>query len=410
MKLWPGAARRRPAPLGEPVKLLQFMTLFAIGGTERQVMNLARGLEPSRFDVHFACLKRVGQFIEEIERSGRPLTEYRVNRLYGGNTWRRQLQFARDLRRRGIDLVQTYGFWTNVFGIPAARLAGTPVVLAGIRDTCDHITPTQRWVQRLACRLADGIIVNAEAIKQRLAADGYDPERITVINNGIDVEPFKRPRARGRVRGELNLPADAPLIAVLARVTPVKGIEYFLEAAVTVSRRFPAARFLIVGETTFGDLKNPYKEKMERYAASLGIADRVTITGFRADVPELLAELSVSVLPCVLNEGLSNSVLESMAAGVPVVATTVGGNPEAIEDGVTGLLVPPRDSGALARAISSVLADKELAARLVGAARSHVTERFSTEQMVRRTEHFYLAMLDKKARDGAIREPIQGTS
>ena len=382
------------------IKVLQFPTLFAIGGTERQVMNLARGLDPARFEVHFACLKRMGQFVGEIERSGRPLTEYPVDRLYGARTWRRQAQFASDLRRRGIDLVQTYGFWTNVFGIPAARLAGTPVVLGAIRDNSDHLTAAQRRVQRMACRLADGLVVNADSIKRGLAQEGFDPERIAVIRNGIDLEPFRRPRESNRLRGELGLPPDAPVVAMFARLAPVKGIEYFLEAARIVTQSFPAARFLVVGEArTIRDgvvVANPYAQELEGLAERLGLRRRVLFTGVREDVPALLAEVTVAVSPS-LNEGLSNSVLEAMAAGAAVVATTVGGSAEAVEDGVTGLLVPPRDPHALARAIGTVLADPALASRFGGAARERVTRRFSIEEMVRQTSRLYSALLAERA-------------
>jgi L-malate glycosyltransferase len=391
---------RPAAPSGEAVKLLQFLTLLAIGGTERQVMNLALGLDPSRFDVHFGCLNRLGDFREEIERSGMPLSEYRIHRLFGPDAVRRQFQFARDLRRERIQVVHTYGFWSNVFAIPAARMAGVPLVVAAIRDTCDDITPAQRCVQRLACRLADAIVVNAEAIKHRLTRDGYRSERIVVIHNGVDLSRFSRPHEPGRLRRELGLSLDAPLVAVFARLTPVKGIEYFLEAAASVAQRFPETRFLVVGEGRIiqdgARVSGPYERELKAYAARLGLGERALFTGLRLDVPQLLKEITVSVLPSVRNEGLSNSLLESMAAGVPVVATTNGGNPEAVADGITGLLVPSRDSGALSQAICTLLEDQELAARLGRAGHQRVVERFSDEQMIRRTGQLYLQMLARK--------------
>jgi glycosyltransferase involved in cell wall biosynthesis len=375
------------------------LTLLAIGGTERQVLSLALGLDPSRFDVHFGCLNRVGDLREAIERSGKPLAEYGIDRLYGPHALRRQLQFARDLRRDRIQVVHTYGFWSNVFAIPPARLAGVPLVVAAIRDTCDELTPAQRGVQRLACRLADAIVVNAEAIKERLTRDGYGSERIVVIPNGVDLSRFGRAHDPGGLHRELGLSPDAPLVAVFARLTPVKGIEYFLEAAASVTTRFPEARFLVVGEgrDMLDGVRVPgsYERDMKAHAARLGLGARVVFTGLRQDVPEMLKEVTVSVLPS-LHEGLSNAVLESMAAGVPVVATTTGGIPEAVADGVTGLLVPPRDSGALAQAIGRLLGDRVRAARLGQAGRQRVIDRFSNEQMVGRTERFYLERLARK--------------
>lgn len=385
-----------------PVRVLQFVTVFAMGGTERQVVNLAQGFDRSRFDPHFACFKLWGDFLPDIKATGGPLAEYPVNRLYGRNTMRQQLRFGRDLRRGRVDIVHTYGFYANVFAIPAARLAGASAIVASIRDTGDHLTPNQRLIQRLACRLADAILVNAEAVKRRLVGDGYDGRRITVIGNGIALARFGSKDGDGRCRRrEMGFSPVSPLVAVFSRLDRRKGLEHFLEAAASVGARFPEARFAVVGETRERRggvvVEGSYKHELETLAARLGIGDRVVFTGFRGDVPELLSEVAVSVLPS-LSEGLSNAILESMAAGVPVVATAVGGNSEAVQEGVTGLLVPPRDAAALADAISAVLADPTLATRLGAAGRKRATECFSNERMVRNTEEFYLALLARKGR------------
>ena len=383
------------------VRLLQFVSVFAIGGTERHVVDLARGLDRTRFDLQLACFKRWGDFLADVEATRTPLAEYRIGSLYRGRTLRQQLRFVQDLRAKAVDVVHAYGFHANVFAVPAARLAGARAVVASIRDTGDHLSRAQRRVQRLACRLADAVLVNAEAVKRWLVAEGYAADRIAVIGNGVTLSRFARRRPDGRVRRELGLPAAAPLVAVFCRLNPLKGIEYFLEAAALLKGRFPHARFAVVGEGRVienGVVRDgPYKAELEAYAARLGLADRVVFTGFRLDVPEMLSEVTVSVLPS-LTEGLSNTVLESMAAGVPVVATTVGGIPEAVVDGESGLLVPPRDAAALARAIGTVLADPERAARLGGAARRRVAERFSDERMIRATESFYLSLLARKGR------------
>lgn len=396
-----------PAPGADAVRVLQFLSVFAMGGTERQVVNLAQGLDRSRFDPHFACFERWGDFLADIEAIGGPLAEYRIDRLYGGNTMRQQLRFARDLRQSRIDIVHTYGFYANVFAVPAAWLAGTRVIVASIRDIGDHLTPAQRRVQRLACRLADAILVNAEAVKRWLVRDGYDGDRITVIGNGVTLSRFVTRDGDGGRRRELGFPPEASLVAVFCRLSPLKGIEHFLEAAAIVARRFPHTRFAVVGECrVIHDgvaVEGPYKGELEAYAARLGLGDRVVFTGFRPDVPELLAEVAVSVLPS-LSEGLSNAILEAMAAGVPVVATAVGGSSEAVEHGVTGFLVPPRDPAALAGAISGLLEDRERAARLGQAGRQRVAERFSNDRMVRDTEAFYLSLLAGKRRRSKSRD------
>ncbi len=379
------------------IKLLKFVTAFAFGGTERHVVSLAQGLDPSRFELHMGCLRSAGVFVGEIRARGIPLVEYKISSLYHPNTLKEQLRLARYVRRNRIQIVHSYGLYSNVFAIPAARLGGASVVVASIRDMGDVWSSLQRHAQKFVCRLADCILVNAEAVRERLIAEGYRPEKTRVIRNGIPLSRFGAQPNGVSVREELGLPSRGPLVAMLSVLRRRKGIEYFLEAARLVSRYFQDARFLVVGDSVYKEAgyevgDSAYKRELERYAQSLGLDGHVVFTGFRRDVPALLSEVAVSVQPS-LSEGLSNVLLESMAAGVPVVATRVGGNPEVVVDGVTGLLVPPQDAGALADAICRLLANPELASRFGHAARGRVAEQFSLERMVRETEDFYLSAL-----------------
>lgn len=370
------------------VRLLEFLTFFYIGGTERQVVNLVRGLDRSRFDLHLACLGRRGQFLDEVESCEIPIAEYPTNSLYNRTSWKQRLNLARYLRDNRVNIVHSYGFYGNLFAIPAARLARTPVIIAAIRDTGDILTRAQRWAQKTVCRLADCVLVNADAIRRWLIEQGYAPDNIHVIRNGI-VLPEKPPREEAaRVRRELGVPPDAPLIGVLSRLGRLKGIEYFLEAAAAMGKRARNARFLIVGN-------GRHKQELEQCASRLRLGDRVIFTGFRLDVPAVLSALDISVLPS-LSEGLSNSLLESMAAGLPVIATNVGGSREAVEDGATGIVVRPRDSDALARAMALLLENPDLAAEFGAAGRRRIAERFSLEKMVRETEALYLRLLERK--------------
>jgi glycosyltransferase involved in cell wall biosynthesis len=344
-----------------------------------------------------ACLKRSGLFLKEIEALRIPIAEYKIHKLYNLNAFRQQLRFARNITRSGINIVHAYNFYANVFAIPAARLAGVPVIVASIRNNGDLCTPMQRRVQKFICRLAECILTNSEAIRQSLIAEGYNPEKITVIRNGIDLSRFGRQPNGSSLRREFGVPSHAPVVAMLSRFCPLKGIEYFLEAAAIVAGRFSEARFLLVGDRPIqkdgaivGDVA--YRRELESYAARLGLGRRAFFTGFRLDVPELLSEVTVSVLPS-LSEGLSNVLLESMAAGVPIVATRVGGNPEVVEDGVTGLLVPARDPSALAKSICSLLEKPEVAQRFGQSGRQRVQKHFSLERTVKDTEELYVRLM-----------------
>ncbi|MBI1735593.1 MAG: glycosyltransferase [Candidatus Rokubacteria bacterium] len=384
------------ARAGARVRLLELVTTFAVGGTEGQVATLAEGLDHDRFELHLASLRGGGELRPRMERLAHGVVDYGIENLYGRRALAQRVRLARHLRRQRVDVVHSYNFYANVFAVPAARLAGAPVVIASIRDTGAYLTPLQRRVHREVCRLADGILVNADAIRRWLVAEGYDARKISVIANGVELGLHGRPVDRARLRRELGVPAGAPLVALVSRLSRVKGIEYFVEAAAALAPRHPDARFLIVGDEACAD--PGYADELKACTRRLGVADSVVFTGFRADVPDLLSEVAVSVLPS-LTEGLSNTLLESMAAGLPVVATRVGGTPEAVEDGVTGLLVPPRDTAALARAISRTLHDGDLATRLGAAARQRATERFSVDAMIRATERLYVTMLATKRRN-----------
>jgi len=379
------------------IKLLKFLHTFEIGGTERHVVTLARKLDPDKFDLSMACFYKMGPFLQDIERRRVPLTEYEVRSLRSATAFREMLRCAVDLRRDRTQIVHTYGFYSNVFAIPAARLAGVPVVIGSIRDTLEG-PPLQRLAHKLVCRLADCILVNAEAIKERLIAEGYGGAKIHVIKNGIDLSRFAKKNEKGKVREELELPPTAPLVVVLARLSRFKGIEYFLQAAAIIARRFEEARFLIVGDLKYDPA---YRVELKREAIRLGLGNRVIFTGFRLDVADVLSEAAVSVLPCHHGEGLSNSLLESMAVGLPVVATTVGGNAEVVAEGTTGLLVPPRDPDALAHAISLLLANPETAQKFGAAGRQRVAQHFSLDRMTQATEDLYRQLLETAQRRAA---------
>jgi len=374
------------------VRVLNVVPTLMCGGTENQFMALSRQLDPSRFELEFACLRRWGPFVQELADRGIPLSEYPVATFRSVQALAQQARLVRHISRRRIQIVHAYSFYGNVFAVPPARLVA-PVVIASIRDCAPYLTPMQKRVQRYACQFADCVLVNADAVRDWLIAEGYDRSKIVVIRNGVDLTLFSgAPDPRGVRRG-LGLPHGAPLVAVVSRLTRLKGLETFLEAATLLKSSHPDARFLIIGETAPTD--SAYLEVLTRLTTAFGMADRVTFAGIRTDVPALLSSVDVSVMPS-LNEALSNVLLESMAAGAPTVATRVGGTPEALIDNVTGLLVAPGDAKGLAAAIARLLDDRPLAARLGEAARQVIVDRFSVDRMVTATEQLYLELLERK--------------
>jgi len=353
-------------------------------------MALGRSLDPNRFELEFACLRRWGAFADEIVARHIPLIECNVTSFRSLSALRQQVRLARYVTERRIDVVHTYSFYGNVFAVPPARLAGVPVVIASIRDRAPYLTPMQKRAQRWACQFADCILVNAAAVKEWLIGEGYDAAKIVIIPNGVELSRFDRVDEGSPFRG-LGIPEGAPVVLVVSRLNPLKGIESFLQAAALVAPDFPTVRFVVAGDTNPNERQ--YWSTLTSLTVRLGLTERLIFAGLRRDVPQLLSAATVSVMPS-LNEALSNVVLESMAAGAPIVATRVGGTPEAISDGVDGLLVPPGDPRAMASAIAALLRDQSRARRLGDAARQSIHERFSMERMASATAQLYEALLD----------------
>lgn len=389
------------------VKVIKTMALFGIGGTEGQALNLVKGLERPKYEVQFACLRKWGHLLDEIERLQIPVTEFRIRSLYKPHGLHQMLKFAAYLQGQGAHIMHSYNFYANVFAVPAARLAGVPVVIASIRDQGIYLSPAQRVVQKWVCRLADRVLVNADSIRNWLSDEGYAPSKITVIKNGIDISRFQKCARNHGVRESLGIPLEVPVVVMLARLHPLKGVDDFIKAAAKVAKEHPGTRFLLVGQRFYersGELEDDgqYYRRVQRLADELGIGQNVIATGYRSDIPELLATASVSVLPS-LSEGISNSILESMAAGVPVVTTRVGGSPELVQDQVTGYLVPPGAPDIIAERISRILANPGLARKLGEQARTRATDYFSLEKMVKDTQAVYESELSNKVRPLQLR-------
>jgi glycosyltransferase involved in cell wall biosynthesis len=375
----------------QPIQILHFVDSFQIGGAERQFLHLARGLDGERFRLHVACLRRIGEWELETPCAAPLLREYRLGSLKSPRAWAQLVRFTAYLVRHGVDIVDATSVYPNAFALAAATLARTPVRIASVRDMGTMWTPSQLRLQRESCRLADAVVVNAEAVARRLRSEGYDPQRIEVIYNGIVVPP--RPTRRpSKLRDELGLPHEAPLVGVVSRFHVVKRLEDFVDAAAILAERFPAAHFLVIGPIHDGVESERCAADIAERAKWAGLSGRFHLTDGRDDVAEILPELTVSVLAS-LSEGLSNTLLESMAAGVPVVATAVGGTPEIVSDGAHGLLVPVGDPSALAAAIGRLVASPELARRMGERGRERVLARFGRERMVAETLGLYERLL-----------------
>ena len=297
---------------------------------------------------------------------------------------------VRLIRAEGVRLVHTHSSIDAWLGGMAARWARVPVIRTR------HVSiPIRRGLNPVYRWLADRVITSGEEIRQLVIAAGAPPERVIAIPAGVPLGDFAVPRGGAEVLASVGLASGAgaavgPIVGSVAMFRGSKGHDHLLEAFARVHARRPDARLLLVGD-------GGRRAWAEGLARERGLADVVRFTGFRSDVPALLAIMDCFALASTRTEGVPQSLLQAAAAGVPLVASRIGGIPEVVEDGVTGLLVPPENPAALAEAIERVLADPAAAAARARAARKRCEERFSRETSIGRLLALYDEILAARA-------------
>jgi L-malate glycosyltransferase len=372
--------------------VLQLVGSFQQGGSERQAVQVTRLLrESGRYEVHLACLDPAGPLRAEADALGLEIPSFPLTSFYDRNMLAQLRRFARHLRERRIDVVQSYDFYTNVFGMAGAALARVPVRVAARRETDGMRTRAQKTVERQAFRLAHVIAANSDAVGRELVRDGVPARKVVTVYNGMDTRRVRplNDLNREETLAALGLPVDGPrrFVTVVANMRhPVKDQATFLRAARRVRERVPDAAFVLAGE---GALVEHYRAM----AAELGIGEHTFFTGRCARVPELLAVSDVCVLSSRGVEGFSNSIIEYMAAARAVVATDVGGAAEAIEEGETGYVVRPGDDEALAARVLELLDDPARARAMGERGLLRVREKFSCEAQLARVEALYARLL-----------------
>ncbi|HEV2417892.1 MAG TPA: glycosyltransferase [Terriglobia bacterium] len=353
---------------------------FETGGSERQFTILVSALRERDVRVEVGCLARIGAF-----QSGQgEVAQFPCGgSLYGWRSWTSRFTLARYLRARRIEVAHAFDFYTNLMLIPAARLARIPVVLGSHRQLGDLLGASRFRAQNLSFRLCDRVICNSRAAAQSLLDQGLPQRKIEIIPNGLSADVF--------VPVQPALPQSPATLRVgmIARMNnPVKNYPGFLRAAALLAPKFPHVEFVLVGD-------GPLRPEIERLSKSLGLEGRALFLGDRQDIPAVLASLDISVLNS-FSESLSNSILESMAAGLPVVATNVGGNADLVREGETGFLVPSDNEIALANAIEQLLARPDLRSAFGKRAREIARENYSVEGVVERYTQLYLRLLSAK--------------
>jgi L-malate glycosyltransferase len=346
------------------------------------------------YRVHVACLEKDGVLLSEIETAGfTDIPEFRLNSFYEANMVRQLRRCSKFIRDNKIEIVQTHDFYTNIFGMAAAAMARVPVRIAAKRETGMR-SSLQRFIERRAFGFARSIVANAERVKKYLIESGVPGAKISVVYNGVDLERLSLTEtARENILRELGLPTceSMQFVTIIANLrSAVKNHRMFLRAAAKVKSAVVNVGFVIAGE---GELIDETRE----FAADLGLSGQAFFLGRCSKITELL---SISNTCCLTSEseGFSNSILEYMAAGKPIVATDVGGAAEAIVENETGFLVASNDDEALADRLIELLTNRDKAERMGDKARQVAEAKFSLTARKEKTLELYRDQLERVGR------------
>jgi len=357
--------------MGRPLSILQVITQRRYSGAERICLALCEELQRRGHRVTLLC-KPNGNMPEIARAAGidarTPAISGKLNLLAP----RRIATVAREVQ---ADIIHTHLSTAGLWGSLAGRLAGIPTVA--------HV----HAMNSKGCyQFADRIVTCSIGVKNHLLTQGIREQAVRVAYNGIDLRRFEGLPDPGRVRAELGIPAEAPIVVCVAHLSPKKGQEFLIRAVALLSERWPELRCLLVGEGAMG-------EQLRGIAAELGVGERIYLLGFRPDATAIVNAAEVAVLPSVAKEGLGLVLVEAALLEKPTVASDAPGIDEALQDGISGLLVPPGDPQRLAEALNRLLGDAELRRRMGQAGRQRALEVFTIPAMTEAVEAVYRELL-----------------
>lgn len=376
--------RKSIAP--DKIRIAHVIGWLHFGGKENGIVNLVNGLDSDLFESYIFSFVQRGPLAERILPERCRVIEL-GDRL--GGDYRLYFKLAREFRKHQIHIAHTHSWATLLEGFVGAKLAGVPLIVHGEHGTIVVNTNLHRYIQRLLWHMSDGVLSVSEALCDNLEHSiGFQKDRIRVICNGVDTSRFRSPQDRGQYKTKLGLRADALIFGAIGRLVPVKCFPNLLEASAVVFKKLPNAYLVIVGD-------GPLYDDLTALAQEAKIADRIKFLGWRPDVPDVLKALDVFVCSSE-SEGMSNTILEAMATGVPVVATAVGGNVELVADGETGRLVPANNPTVLADAVVQLLANPRQCSEMGWHGRQRVEKIFSLEAMTENYAKFYAELYTRK--------------
>lgn len=363
----------------EKPRVLHLVYDLIRGGSEGQCARVAMELARRGRCHRVATFHRRGFFLERVEAACGPVHVIGIRSFASWTTLREIRRLAAFIRTERFDVVHGWDTDACIFGPPAARQAGVPFITSR-RNLAEALPPHKRWLLRRADRRAAAVVVNADAVREQVLGRAFPVSKTVKIPNAVDLEEWDGLRSAPSV--DVRRLPQGPVVGIVCRLDPEKDVDTFLRAAAVVARARKDASFAIAGD-------GRERTRLQCLAAELGLAERAVFCGDVADTAPLIARFAMGVLTPSRNEGLSNSILEYMAAGIPVVATDCGGNRELVGGYEAGRVVPIGDATAAARAIESLLDDPAAAAKMGRNGRRGVEEHHGLRPVADRFEALY---------------------
>ena len=372
------------------IRVLHVIATLDRAGAEKQLVDLCRNLDRSKFEPAICCLTRGGPFAADLRRAGIPIHLLNKRGRWDLRVIWRAMRLIREFQPH---IVHTWLPTANTLGRVASLAAGVPVLIASERAKDAWKGVARLTADRILAKRTTLMVTNAEAVRDFLVEEiGLPKEKVRVIRNGLDLAEFDAAAARGPSKA-LPDPEGCLVVGAVGRLERQKGMMDLVEAFARLPGDLQQVKLWIVGE-------GPLERKLQRKATELGMEERVRFLGVRSDVPALMTRFDLFALSS-LWEGLPNVALEAMAARRAVVATKVDGTPEAVTHGWTGVLVPPSNPVVLAQAIERLLRDPALRRKYGDAGRLKVEQRFGLDRMVKETQAMYREALA----EAGIRDP-----
>ena len=377
------------------LKIVHLVTSLEVGGAQHNMLLGLPNLDPSRYKHILISIMDRMQMKQQFQKADIEVYSLGLSK---------KTDLAVALRLRSLlksirpDILHTYLIHGNVLGRIVGRLVGVPTII-GSELTIGQAGRLGRFATKLTNPLTDAVEVNSETGGKSVSADlGVPKSKIEVVLPGLDLDAFSVTVQQSTVRTELDVEDSEHLVLFVGRLRPVKGVEYGIRAFAKALEQNPNMKLALVGE---GDQRN----QLESLSTELGIENNVRFLGARKDLPNVFSACDSVIMPS-LNEGFPRVAIEAMASSKPVIATRVGGVPEAIIDGQSGILVPSKDVEAMAKAIVNIATNSELSNRLGLAARQRTEQRFTASNYVARLDEMYTRLASLSKPDSTF-EPVQ---